>query len=71
MEVPGETIRWIIFIIGIIVGLLSSGLIPYTMGIGALLEAISGSDGLDQAAKEIVLELFYEMVEDDEPSLRS
>lgn len=65
MRVPGESIRWIIFIIGIIVGLLGSGLIPYTMGIGALIEAIRGSEGLDEEAKEVILELFYEMIEED------
>jgi hypothetical protein len=65
MRVPGESIRWIIFLIGIIVGLLTSGLIPYTMGIGALVEAMSGSEGLDEAAKEVILELFYEMIEEE------
>jgi hypothetical protein len=65
MQVPGESIRWIIFLIGIIVGLLTSGLIPYTMGIGALVEAMSGSEGLDEAAKEVILELFYEMIEEE------
>lgn len=71
MDVPSETIRWIICIIAIIVWLYTTHLIPFTASIGSLMDVVNNSKALDEAAKKVVIELFYEMIEEENKSLNS
>jgi hypothetical protein len=71
MEVPGETIRWICCIIAMLIWLYSSNIIPFTMGISTLIDAVNNSKALDDAAKKVIIELFYEMIEEEDKSLNS